>query len=49
MRARGRQVFRERFTLEAMIAAYQSLYAEAWAGYEHKRTRGRQREAVGEN
>ncbi len=49
MSARGRQVFRERFTLEAMIAAYQSLYAEAWAGYEHKRTRGRQREAVGEN
>lgn len=47
MGERGRQVFEERFTLEAMVSAYETLYAEAWRGYEGKRTRSRQRQAVG--
>jgi len=48
MGARGREVFRKRFTLETMVGAYEDLYAQLWEDRDRKQVRGRRQEAVGE-
>lgn len=37
MREAGRRIFRERFTLERMVSAYEDLYATLWRRYEARR------------
>jgi len=51
MRARGREIFRQRFTLERMVAAYEDLYATLWRRYESRRQmrKSRKAEQVKEN
>jgi len=48
MRERGREIFRERFTLRRMIVAHEDLYIDLWRRYEQRRTRG-EAEALGES
>lgn len=40
MRARGRELFNERFTMKRMIASYDELYSDLWRSYYAKRPRG---------
>lgn len=41
MRTRGREIFRERFTLTKMVSAYEDLYDELWRKYVSKRLAGK--------
>ena len=36
MRARGREIFSERFTMKRMITSYEELYSDLWRRYEAK-------------
>lgn len=47
MRRRGPEIFRERFSLSTMVAAYENLYVEAWNDLRRKHGRREAPEAVG--
>jgi glycosyltransferase involved in cell wall biosynthesis len=49
MRERGREIFRERYTLPRMVRAYEDLYTDLYRRYEERRaSRGSAAETVGE-
>lgn len=40
MRARGREIFRERFAMSRMVTAYEELYEDLWRAFENRRAIG---------